>query len=218
MKIAFVIYNELTLLDFAGAYDPLTRLKTMGFVPDLTYDICARTATVRSAEGAELVPARVDNDLSGYDYVIVPGGDGIKSLMRDPAFLRWISVASDRTTVAAVCGTGGLPRTRPCTGAEEFCPRGLHGQDRGRGRHHHRGRGNRSDRSRVISLRKDRRAWRAGTDTEADGLSRVSPHVKVRPRSSRVSFFPGTPSRSPRGTACGESSSGILILGWTILC
>jgi cyclohexyl-isocyanide hydratase len=81
----------------------------MGFVPDLTYDICARTPAVRSIEGAELVPARVDNDLSTYDYVIIPGGDGIKGLMRDPAFLRWISVASDRTTVAALCGGSLLP-------------------------------------------------------------------------------------------------------------
>ena len=121
MKIAFVIYNDVTLLDFAGAYDPLTRLKTMGFVPDLSWDICARTATVRSVEGTELVPAQVDNDLSAYDLVIIPGGDGIKTLMRDPEFLQWISVASEKTTVAAVCGgalllgAAGLLRERRAT-------------------------------------------------------------------------------------------------------
>jgi transcriptional regulator GlxA family with amidase domain len=121
MKIAFVIYNDLTLLDFAGAFDPLTRLKTMGFVPDLSWDVCARTATVRSVEGAELVPACVGNDLSTYDYVIVPGGDGIKGLMRDPAFLCWISVASEKTIVAGVCGgslllgAAGLLRERRAT-------------------------------------------------------------------------------------------------------
>ena len=121
MKIAFVIYNDVTLLDFAGVFDPLTRLKTMGFLPDLAWDICARTATVRSAEGAGLGPSRVDNDLSAYDYVIVPGGDGVRDLMHDPAFLRWISVASERTTVAVVCGgslllgAAGLLRERRAT-------------------------------------------------------------------------------------------------------
>lgn len=121
MKIAFVIYDNLTLLDFAGAYDPITRLKTMGFVPDLTYDVCARKDRIRSVEGAVLVPDRVDNDLSAYDFVIVPGGDGIKDLMKDPAFLRWIAVASDRTVVAAVCGgslllgAAGMLRTRKAT-------------------------------------------------------------------------------------------------------
>lgn len=121
MKIAFVIYDNVTLLDFAGAYDPLTRLKTMGFLPDLTYDLCARKEQVRSVEGAVLVADRVAGDLSAYDYVIIPGGDGIKELMKDPAFLRWIAIASGKTTIAAVCGgslligAAGLLRTRRAT-------------------------------------------------------------------------------------------------------
>jgi cyclohexyl-isocyanide hydratase len=47
MKIAFVIYDNLTLLDFAGAYDPITRLRTMGFVEDLSYDVCARKEKIQ---------------------------------------------------------------------------------------------------------------------------------------------------------------------------
>jgi transcriptional regulator GlxA family with amidase domain len=104
VKIAFVVYDNLTLLDFAGAYDPLTRLKIMGFVPDLTYDICARGENIRSVEGARLAVDRIGPDLSEYDYVIIPGGDGIQQLMKDPVFLKWIAVASERTTVAALCG------------------------------------------------------------------------------------------------------------------
>lgn len=64
MKIAFVIYDEMTLLDFAGVCDPLTRLKTMHFLDDLTWDVCAFREKVRSTEGAMLVPDRVDNDLA----------------------------------------------------------------------------------------------------------------------------------------------------------
>jgi len=104
MKIAFVVYDNLTLLDFAGAYDPLTRLKAMGFVPDLTYDICSRTGDVRSSEGAGLAADRVAPDLSEYEYVIVPGGEGIQPRMKDKEFLRWIAMASEKTTVAALCG------------------------------------------------------------------------------------------------------------------
>ncbi|MDD1693877.1 MAG: DJ-1/PfpI family protein [Methanoregula sp.] len=121
MKIAFVIYNNLTLLDFAGAYDPITRLKTMGLVRNLSYDVCAKTERIRSSEGVELIAGRVGNDLSSYDYVIIPGGDGIKDLMKDPEFLRWISVASDTTTVTAVCGgslllgAAGMLRNRKAT-------------------------------------------------------------------------------------------------------
>lgn len=104
MKIAFVVYDGMTLLDFAGAYDALTRLKSMGFMPDMDYDICARTGTVQSAEGARLTADQISPDLSAYDYVVIPGGDGVTDLMKDQSFLRWISVASERTTVAALCG------------------------------------------------------------------------------------------------------------------
>lgn len=31
----------MTSLDFIGVYDPVTRLKTMGFIPDLQWDVCA---------------------------------------------------------------------------------------------------------------------------------------------------------------------------------
>ena len=121
MKVAFVIYDNMTLLDFAGVYDPVTRLRSMGFVPGLSYDICARTGQIRSAEGAVLNAGDVAGDLSAYDIVIIPGGDGIKDLMKDPVFLRWISVASEKTTVVAVCGgslllgAAGMLRTRRAT-------------------------------------------------------------------------------------------------------
>ncbi|OPY36292.1 MAG: hypothetical protein A4E34_00314 [Methanoregula sp. PtaU1.Bin006] len=76
MKIAFVIYDGITLLDFAGVFDPITRLKTMGFRYDLRWDLCARKDTIRSTEGVTFTASRVDNNLAEYDYVIVPGETG----------------------------------------------------------------------------------------------------------------------------------------------
>ncbi len=67
------------------------------------------------------MPDRVNNDLSGYDYVILPGGDGIRDLMADRGFLQWIRVASGTTTVVAVCGgslllgAAGMLRDRRAT-------------------------------------------------------------------------------------------------------
>ena len=121
MKIAFVLYDGVTLLDFAGAYDPLTRLKTMGFVPDLEYNICARAGTVRSFEGVTISADTINTDLSTYDYVIVPGGNGIAGLMQDQAFLSWLAIPPEKTVIAAVCGGAlllgavGMLRTRRAT-------------------------------------------------------------------------------------------------------
>jgi cyclohexyl-isocyanide hydratase len=51
VRIAFIIYDGMTALDFIGVYDPVTRLNTMGFLPDLEWEICARSGTVRMAPG-----------------------------------------------------------------------------------------------------------------------------------------------------------------------
>ena len=121
MKIAFVLYDGVTTLDFAGVYDPITRLKTMGFVPDLVYETCARSEKIRSFEGVGIISDRVNADLGAYDYVIVPGGNGIKDLMRDREFLAWLAVKNGTTVTAAVCGgalligAAGMLRDRKAT-------------------------------------------------------------------------------------------------------
>jgi len=121
VKIAFVLYDGVTLLDFAGAYDPLTRLKTMGFMPDLEYRVCALKERIRSSEGIELVADTVSPDLSTFDYVVIPGGNGVMDLLRDKSFLSWLAIPPGRTSVTAVCGgalligAAGVLRTRRAT-------------------------------------------------------------------------------------------------------
>jgi hypothetical protein len=47
MNIAFIIYDGMTALDFIGVYDPVTRLKTMGFITssiDLGLYLCEKLA------------------------------------------------------------------------------------------------------------------------------------------------------------------------------
>ncbi len=103
MKIAFIIFNDVTTLDFIGAYDPLTRIKTMGFSNSIECDVCSFTEKVISVEGLELVPTKVKNDLSEYDYIIMPGGKGVFDLMKDKNFLDWIMQVSDSSIICTVC-------------------------------------------------------------------------------------------------------------------
>lgn len=104
MKFAFVIYDGLTTLDFVGVFDPLTRLKTMGLIEELEYDVCALNSPVLSFEKLELIPNKVGGSLDGYDYIIIPGGNGIADLVRNDEFLNWLRTASREATMAAVCG------------------------------------------------------------------------------------------------------------------
>ena len=107
MKIAFIAFDHLTTLDLVGIYDPLTRLKTMGFMPDLTWDICALNTPVKDDRGLTLVPDKVGAPLEGYDIVVAPGGYGTRPLIKDAAFMAWIGTATATPLKASVC-TGSL--------------------------------------------------------------------------------------------------------------
>ncbi len=104
MKIGFVIYNGMTSLDFIGIYDPISRLKTMKFVNDFEYDVCAFIDSVTSAEGLKIMPDKIRTQLSEYDYIIIPGGDGILNLVKDNQFLDWLKTSSGSKKICAICG------------------------------------------------------------------------------------------------------------------
>ena len=107
MKIAFVIYEGMTALDFVGLYDPLARLKTMGFWPDLAWELCARTDNVTDGSGLQIVPTRVGGSLVGFDLLAVPGGKATRRLVEDPDFIAWLQTAAEVPLKVSVC-TGSL--------------------------------------------------------------------------------------------------------------
>ena len=114
MKVAFIIYDGMTTLDFVGVYDPVTRLKTMGFMPTLEWEVCARSGAVKDGTGLQVTPTKISEPLHGYDMIIVPGGLGSRKLVDDPEFIGWLRTATPCTFKVSVC-TGAL-----LLGAAEF--------------------------------------------------------------------------------------------------
>ncbi|MCA1818283.1 MAG: DJ-1/PfpI family protein [Acidobacteria bacterium] len=107
MRVAFVIFERMTALDFVGVYDPVTRLRTMLFRPDLSWDICALAKEVRDPNGLAFRATKVGKPLGAYDAVIVPGGYGTRELMSDEKFIKWLRTAADCELKASIC-TGSL--------------------------------------------------------------------------------------------------------------
>ncbi len=107
MKIAFVLFNGLTALDFIGIYDPLTRLKSMGFISDLEWDLCAIAEQVRDDKSLLFTSTVVRPSLHTYDLLVVPGGFGTRALAKDPDFVNWLKTAELCRLKASVC-TGAL--------------------------------------------------------------------------------------------------------------
>jgi len=120
MKIAYVIFNDITLLDFIGIYDPISRLQKE-WMPNLSWDVVAFTPTVKDNFGLTLSPQLVQADLSGYDMVFIPGGWGTRQLIHDRQFLNWIQTTNRSALKTSVCtgsliwGAAGLLANRKAT-------------------------------------------------------------------------------------------------------
>ena len=121
MKIAYIVFNGVTWLDFIGVYDAVSRLKSMGYVKDLSWDICSYTETAADNFGLKIVPDLVRPPLNNYNAIIVPGGHGTRTLINDADFLNWISTAKDVEYKMSVCtgslllGAAGFLRTKKAT-------------------------------------------------------------------------------------------------------
>ena len=107
MKVAFIIFNQMTALDLIGFYDPLTRLKSMNILPDIEWDICSFTEEVTDDKGLRFYPNKVGEPLNLYDLIFVPGGFGTRTLQFDNGFMDWLKTASSAKLKVSVC-TGAL--------------------------------------------------------------------------------------------------------------
>jgi cyclohexyl-isocyanide hydratase len=101
--IGFLIFPEMTQLDFTGPYEFFARLS------DTVVHVIARSAgPVRTERGLTLLPTATWEDCSQLDVVVVPGGPGIKHLLGDEAALEFLRQQTQQAKyVTSVC-TGAL--------------------------------------------------------------------------------------------------------------
>jgi transcriptional regulator GlxA family with amidase domain len=107
MKLGYIIFDGITWLDFIGIYDPLSRLKSMNYIPALTWDVCSHTDTAKDNFSLEIKPTKIKNSLAGYDAIIIPGGHGTRELQFNTAFIDWIKTAEPVKYKISIC-TGSL--------------------------------------------------------------------------------------------------------------
>jgi cyclohexyl-isocyanide hydratase len=107
MKAAFVVFDQMTSLDFIGFYDPVTRLKSMNIMADFEWRICALTPQVVDDRGLRMQADTVNAPLDDYDLLFVPGGFGSRSLQHNSRFIDWLVSARSAPLKVSVC-TGAL--------------------------------------------------------------------------------------------------------------
>ncbi|WP_409343807.1 DJ-1/PfpI family protein [Paenibacillus sp. MBLB4367] len=107
MRIAYILFDGMTSLDFIGFYDAVSWLKIMKAKEDLTWDLCADKAEITDDRGMTIKIGHVRPDLSGYDVVFVPGGIPTRQLRHDADFIAWLQTAAKAEYKVSVC-TGAL--------------------------------------------------------------------------------------------------------------
>lgn len=107
MRIAFVLFDGLTFLDFVGFYDVVTRLRYFEATKDSSWDLCGLKSEITDELGTTIHVNRVQADLSPYDVLFVPGGFGTRALRYDEEFVQWLKTAKDVEYKISVC-TGSL--------------------------------------------------------------------------------------------------------------
>ncbi|HEX4042384.1 MAG TPA: DJ-1/PfpI family protein [Xanthobacteraceae bacterium] len=103
LQIGFLIFRDLTQLDFTGPYEVFARL------PDTRVHIVAKSSDpVRSDRGLLLVPTVTCAACPPLDVIVVPGGPGQQALMDDEEALGFVRAqAKTARYVTSVC-TGAL--------------------------------------------------------------------------------------------------------------
>lgn len=107
MRIAFILFNGVTFLDFIGFYDVIHRLKLFEETKDVSWDICGVSDEVSDDLGLTIKVDKVKPDLSHYDMIFIPGGMGTRNLRYDDEFITWIKQAERVKYHVSVC-TGSL--------------------------------------------------------------------------------------------------------------
>ncbi|OAB45273.1 DJ-1/PfpI family protein [Paenibacillus glacialis] len=121
MRIAFVVFNGLTFLDFIGFYDVIYQLNLFDETKGTTWDICGFTEEISDELGLTIKVNKIKPDLSEYDLLFVPGGLGTRELRFDNEFISWLRQAEQVEHIVSVCtgslllGAAGLLKNKKAT-------------------------------------------------------------------------------------------------------
>jgi putative intracellular protease/amidase len=107
MKMAFVLFDRMTTLDFSGFFEAVTWLRILNVMEDLTWDLCSTKEELTNDRGMTVKIKKIRPDLSVYDLLFIPGGMATRQLRFDDDFVSWLQTAQEVKYKASVC-TGAL--------------------------------------------------------------------------------------------------------------
>jgi len=117
MQIVILLFDNYTALDVVGPYEVLSKLPgaTIRFVG-------LEKKEYKDSHGLKILADHSINEITTADILIIPGGFGIDSILKNEAIIKWIQrIDSTTTWTVSVCAgalllaEAGLLRDKHCT-------------------------------------------------------------------------------------------------------
>jgi transcriptional regulator GlxA family with amidase domain len=103
-----LVFDGAEELDFAGPWEVFTTSSMLRDNADVAVLIAERSDPVRCAKGMRILPDHTIDDHPPLDVLLIPGGQGTRREVSNPAVIDWIkSVSASTVWTTSVC-TGAL--------------------------------------------------------------------------------------------------------------
>lgn len=124
-RVAVVLFDGFTVLDAYGPIQAFSACRRMGAdgTPVRFFQIFTvgmRPGPARSGEGPATMIEHAFADAPAWDILLVPGGFGTRTMVKDEAFLKQLALASERSPLTTTVCTGSALLAR--TGALDERP------------------------------------------------------------------------------------------------
>ncbi|MCD9020949.1 DJ-1/PfpI family protein [Cohnella silvisoli] len=107
MRIAIIVFDQMTTLDFAGFYEAIPWMLILKAKEEVSWELCSNKEEITDDRGMTIKVKQVYPDLSQFNIVFIPGGLSTRKLRFDIEFISWIQSARNAEYKVSVC-TGAL--------------------------------------------------------------------------------------------------------------
>ena len=105
LSVAILIFDEVEVLDFAGPFEVFSVTSELSDYTLLEVKVVGKnTSPVIAKNGLKVIPDISYSQVEQMDVLVIPGGDGSKSVLQDQDLMNWLGEVIPKTQVTfSVC-------------------------------------------------------------------------------------------------------------------